>query len=293
MPFREEWNMKCLGDVAEMRPPPPGEEEAPKSAKDKKRRRVSPSDTPKLRSARFRESVEALKAVEPMMVKEAHLRTEEIFEDGPSKVPESSGDEDVSECDEQPASVPVRHDEQSVVTLHREAFSKSQSELNRCEADLKRLPKERDALKLFYVQKEEQIRDLRAELVQQKTEKIEQLCEEAEMKEAETLGWKQNMDRLASEKDTARAQLSSVERQLQSVKEESLDRAKKIEELEARLAAELAKATSEAEKVKAEAEAVMAVYRADAEAANARAKKISDAAQVRLSCIAGQAKSQS
>lgn len=58
------------------------------------------------------------------------------------------------------------------------------------------------------------------------------------------LEWKQNIDRLASEKDTAQAQLSSTERQLQNMKEEILARAKKIEELETHLAVELAKAIS-------------------------------------------------
>ncbi|XP_019245178.1 PREDICTED: uncharacterized protein LOC109225040 [Nicotiana attenuata] len=77
------------------------------------------------------------------------------------------------------------------------------------------------------------------------------------------------------------------------MKEESLARAKKIEELEVRLAAVLAKATSEAERVKVDAEAVVAVYRADAEAAHAQAKEISDAAPVRSFCVAEHAKCQS
>ncbi|XP_019236453.1 PREDICTED: cilia- and flagella-associated protein 58-like [Nicotiana attenuata] len=285
---------RCLEDVAEMRPPPLGEQEVPKPSKEKKRKRVSSSDTPKPKKRKARKH-RSFKAIEPVTVEEAHLQIEEISEDYPRKVLESSEAEDV-----------YRRDEQSVVTLHQETFSKSRAELNRCEADLKRLTEERDALKLLYVQKGEEIRDLRAELaiahkeqtdlieqVRQKAEKIEQLCEEAKMKEAETFGWKQNMDHLASKKDTARAQLSSVERQLQSMKEESLARAKKIEELKTRLAAELAKAASEAERVKANAEAVVAVYRADAEVANARAKEISDVAQVRLSCIAEHAKCQS
>ncbi|XP_019258424.1 PREDICTED: uncharacterized protein LOC109236682 [Nicotiana attenuata] len=130
--------------------------------------------------------------------------------------------------------------------LHREAFSKSWAELNRCEADLKRLTKERNALKLLSGQKEEEIKFLRAELattheeqtdlieqVPHRVEKIEQLREEANMMRAETLGWKQNMDHLASEKETARAQPSSAERQLQSMKEESSAQAKKMKELEA------------------------------------------------------------
>lgn len=49
---------------------------------------------------------------------------------------------------------------------------------------------------------------------QQKGELVLQLQEEAKMKEAETLGWRQHMERLASEKDLLRAQLTSAERQL-------------------------------------------------------------------------------
>ncbi|XP_070049324.1 uncharacterized protein [Nicotiana tomentosiformis] len=94
------------------------------------------------------------------------------------------------------------------------------------------------------------------------------------------------MDRLASEKDVVRAQLSSVERQLQSVKVENLARAQKVKELETQLAAELARATSEAE-------VLVPSYRADAEAANTRAKEIYDAAEVRLSRVADHARRQS
>jgi len=50
------------------------------------------------------------------------------------------------------------------LTLYREAFSKSRTELNQCEAYLKRLTKERDALKFLIGQKENEIKDLRAEL---------------------------------------------------------------------------------------------------------------------------------
>ncbi|XP_019237444.1 PREDICTED: uncharacterized protein LOC109217636 [Nicotiana attenuata] len=77
------------------------------------------------------------------------------------------------------------------------------------------------------------------------------------------------------------------------MKEESLAQAKKIDELETRLSADLEKAASEAKRVKADADVVVAVYRADAEAANAQAKEISDAAQVRSSCVAEHAKCQS
>lgn len=59
------------------------------------------------------------------------------------------------------------------MTLHLEAFTKSQAELNWCEANLKRLIEERDALKRLYVQKEEEIRDLRADLAQAHKKEIE------------------------------------------------------------------------------------------------------------------------
>ncbi|XP_070057778.1 uncharacterized protein [Nicotiana tomentosiformis] len=152
-------------------------------------------------------------------------------------------------------------------TVHREACSRSRAELRQYEADLRRVTEERNALRILFGQREEEIKDLRAELAKQKLEVIGKLCEEVDMIRAETLGWKYGMDRLAAEKETARAQLSSVENQLQSMKEKSSVQARKIEELEARLAPELAKAKSNAEKAKTNADAFVAVYWANAKAA--------------------------
>ncbi|XP_070029120.1 uncharacterized protein [Nicotiana sylvestris] len=173
---------------------PPGEENATKSAKDKKRKRVPPFDTLKPKKSKACKSKNDTAALPADVVQK--LRDEEEEEDADYKL---------------------------AVTLHREAIFKSRAELNRCEADLKRFKEERDALKLISGQKEEEIKDLRAELakahkeqtdlieqVRQKAEKIEQLRDEAKMKKAENFRWKQNMDRLASEKDTARAQFGSV-----------------------------------------------------------------------------------
>nr|XP_009627136.1 ATP-dependent RNA helicase DRS1-like [Nicotiana tomentosiformis] len=78
--------------------------------------------------------------------------------------------------------------------------------------------------------------------LQQKLEVIELLREEVDTIREETLGWKDG------------------------IKERSSVQARKIEELEDRLASELAKAKVEAKKAKAEADAFVAVYRADAEA---------------------------
>lgn len=91
-----------------------------------------------------------------------------------------------------------------------------------------------------------------------------QLREELKMKEVETLGWRQGMDSLASEKDTVREQLAPIKRHLRSVKEEILAQGRTIEELKAKSAAELAKA-------KSDAEAFISSYRDDLEAANTHA----------------------
>jgi len=105
--------------------------------------------------------------------------------------------------------------------------------------------------------------------IQRLHETIAQLRGEVDEVKAETTVWKQKMDRLALEKEVARAQLLVAESQLQGVKEKSSSQTKKIEELEARLATELAKAKFEVEKVKANVEEIVAVYRSDAEAAQA------------------------
>ncbi|XP_070033085.1 KNR4/SMI1 homolog [Nicotiana tomentosiformis] len=122
---------------------------------------------------------------------------------------------------------------------------------------------------------------------------IRQLREEVDIMKAETLGWKEGMDRLAVEKEAVRAQLSSAESQLQGMKERSSVQARKIEELEARLTFELAKAKSEAEKAKAEADAFVVVYRADAEAAQVQARKAAKTAQTRAYWIDELSKCQS
>ncbi|XP_075096335.1 uncharacterized protein LOC142174441 [Nicotiana tabacum] len=62
------------------------------------------------------------------------------------------------------------------------------------------------------------------------------------------------MNLLASEKEAARAQLSSAESQLQGMKEKNLEQDKKIEDLQARLVTELTAAKSKAETAKVDAE---------------------------------------
>ncbi|XP_070054483.1 uncharacterized protein [Nicotiana tomentosiformis] len=129
--------------------------------------------------------------------------------------------------------------------------------------------------------------------LQQKVERIEQLREEVNMMKEETLGWNEGMDRFTTEKETALSKLSSAKSRLRGMREKSSIQAKKIEELEARLATELAKSKSEADKAKAEAEAIVAMYRTDAEAAQVQAIESAETPQTRAYWIAELAKFQS
>ncbi|XP_070042843.1 uncharacterized protein [Nicotiana tomentosiformis] len=189
-----------------------------------------------------------------------------------------------------------------VTAVHRESCSQPRTELRRYEAEFQRVTEERNSLKLLLGQRGEEIKDLQVELarahqdqinlseqvimllkaygldtgmmanlsvsqLQQKIEIIRKLREEVDVIRAESLKWKEGMDHFAIDKETARAQLSSAENQLRKIKEKSWVQARGIEELEARLSSVLAKAESDAEKAKADADALVAVYRADAEAA--------------------------
>lgn len=85
------------------------------------------------------------------------------------------------------------------------------------------------------------------------------------------------MDQLSLEKETAPAQLSSVEAQLRSAKEETLVKVEKIKELQSQLGSEdlvrvnmIAELEGDKLKIKTtknEVDAMVAIYRADALAA--------------------------
>ncbi|XP_070035964.1 uncharacterized protein [Nicotiana tomentosiformis] len=222
--------------------------------------------------------------------------------------------------------------------LHHEAFLQSRGELSRYKAEVRRLTEERDALNLLGRQREGEVKRLQVELevsqkeqtelaeqvqrifgfndidselmannsvpqVEQKFEVIRQLRAEVDVVKSEAEEWKKNMDRLPSEKETARTQLTSAEVQLRNLKEKTLVQAKNIEEFQSRLgsmtsdrerlASELAAAKSEAEIAMANADAMVAVYRYDVEAAQVRAKDVAEAAQARANWVAEHAKFQS
>ncbi|XP_070045522.1 rRNA-processing protein EFG1-like [Nicotiana tomentosiformis] len=122
---------------------------------------------------------------------------------------------------------------------------------------------------------------------------IRKLHEEVDVIKAESLKWKEGMDRFVVEKEVARAQLSSAKNQLHIMKEKSSVQARRTEELEARLAYELAKAESNAEKANYDADALVTVYRVDAEDAQVQAGEATETVDTQAHWVAELAKCRS
>ncbi|XP_070045624.1 uncharacterized protein [Nicotiana tomentosiformis] len=285
---------KNLGKDAVMRPLSGKEETSipvPKPAKDKKRKKNSTSEDPEPKKAalkprkniilltedsvrrlrdedeeekdddsglvaRVKMRIEATKATKSVKAVEIPSRDEGVLGRELIEVPESSRIEATS-----------HHNEPMASMLHLEACSRSQAEGTEANISISQL--------------------------QQKIEVIGLLREEVDMMKAETMGWKESMDRFAAEKETSISQLSSAKSQLRGMKEKSSTQAKKIAELKARLAFEHQKAKSEAEKAKVEADAIMAVYRDDDEATQVQAREAVETAQIRAHWVAELAKCQS
>ncbi|XP_070024972.1 uncharacterized protein [Nicotiana sylvestris] len=252
-----------------MQPPPYVEEEISKPSKEKKRKRGSPINTPKWKKSTIRKPKADTVALSPKMAQRLRDQEEEEEYDNCLLVSCERGSSDASKVAE-----PVV--EETAVVLNKKAFSKSRAEMDQCEAELKKISKERDILKILYAKKER--RSAISELVSAEGQVGGAASEGAQGEGGQTLGWRQGMDSLASEKETLREQLASLKHQFQSVKEESLARGRGIEELKAKSANELAKA-------KFDVEAIASSYRADVEAANTQAREISTAAEVMLSYI--------
>ncbi|XP_070034450.1 uncharacterized protein [Nicotiana tomentosiformis] len=193
--------------------------------------------------------------------------------------------------------------------LHHETFIRYQDELNQLEAEVRGLNENRDSYKLLSEQREWEAKSLRAELevarkehadlvkqvkifevsddelgsvtngrnlqVKQKIDRVNQLRAEMDVVKAETDEWRGRMERMASEKETARAQLALVEAQLRAAKKIAEVQAKNIEELQSRLsvsgsdrgnlAKELEMAKSAVAAVKTDADEMVAQYKVDVE----------------------------
>ncbi|XP_070049655.1 WEB family protein At1g12150-like [Nicotiana tomentosiformis] len=118
--------------------------------------------------------------------------------------------------------------------------------------------------------------------VQQKTDQIDQLRKEMDEIQVMADGWKSKMDLLDSEKETAQDKLSSVEVQLRVAKEKDDKRAQQNEDLRTQLGSAIAERDtlgkeiqvirSKLEITSADADEMVAQYKADVEAAEARLK---------------------
>ncbi|XP_070039353.1 autophagy-related protein 23-like [Nicotiana tomentosiformis] len=192
----------------------------------------------------------------------------------------------------------IKELETRLAEARAEAISRFRVDLSQCEVELQKVSGERYALRLLCSQKDEVIKDLQANLakareeeaelykqlslvlleygfdptlksnpslsqLQQKVEKIGLLREEVDQIKAECDRWKETIDRLAAEKESILAKLLSADVQLRSVKQKGSAQAKRIKELETRLA----EARAEVESSKVMADKSIVVYRADAEAA--------------------------
>ncbi|XP_019229608.1 PREDICTED: uncharacterized protein LOC109210616 [Nicotiana attenuata] len=199
--------------------------------------------------------------------------------------------------------------------LLSQAIIKFRAELSQCEAELRKVSGKEKALRLLCNQREEELRDLRAELAkaqkneaeldkqvtmiltgygllgptleantslsqqQQKLEMIGQLRGEVDQVKADWHRWKKNMDQLAADKEVVTVQLTPAETQLRGIKAKGLARARKIEELDTELAgaqAEAAQAKAEVEKTRATADKTIVVYLRDAAAIQADLREASD-----------------
>ncbi|XP_070032098.1 uncharacterized protein [Nicotiana tomentosiformis] len=158
------------------------------------------------------------------------------------------------------------------------AISKFLADLSQCEVELQKVSGERDSLRLLCGQKDEVIRDLQANLAKAREEEAGlDKKEEVDQIKAECDRWKETINGLAVEKETILVKLSSADILLRSVKKQGLAQAKRIEELETRLA----EAKVEIESSKVMADKSITVYRADAEATQMEARKAADTADTR------------
>ncbi|XP_070012913.1 uncharacterized protein [Nicotiana sylvestris] len=248
------WEAKhhVIRDAAEMRLALPGEEiesPAPKSGKDNKRKRLGEE-----------EDEDEDEGNDSALVVRARIPTEVAKPSKSKKVFETlSHDEASSKKDSGKAP------KSPEVEIIPRAFTKFRANLIQYEAELQKTSEERNALKLFCGQKEEELRDLQADLaqarkeeaeldeqvtiilkeygldptvevntsvsqLQQKLERIELLRWEVDQIKADCDRWKENMDHLAPEKEAASDKLLSAEIQLRVAKEKNSARAKRIKE---------------------------------------------------------------
>nr|XP_016480258.1 PREDICTED: uncharacterized protein LOC107801444 [Nicotiana tabacum] len=256
------WYWRCLRNE----PASVGEETEspiPKSGKDNKRKRASKPEDPQDKRAPTRKLRRKLIHVDVdsayQLLDDEGNEGEELAPVNRTRKPVEAAKPSIPETLPRDEETP-KEDSGKAPELPGD-ITKFRAELSQCEAKLKKSSDEEKALRLLCSQKEEDLKDLRADLLQQKLEMIAQLRGEVDQVNADCNRWKEDMDQLPADKKAALAQLAQ---------------AKKIEELESKLAeagAEVAEARAEVWRTKAMADKTIVVYLRDVEAIQAELRE--------------------
>ncbi|XP_009778584.1 uncharacterized protein [Nicotiana sylvestris] len=277
-----------IADISEMRPAPTGEEtESPilKSGKNNKTKRVSKPEDPQDGKGPTQRHRRNLIHVDIDSVHQLHDEEEDEGKESAlvTRARKPTNAAKPSEPETLPRGEEALKKDTGKAYESLEVFTKCRADQSQCEAELKKASNEGKALKLLCSQKEEGLKDQRADLakarkneaeldkqantslsqLQQKLEMVGLLRGEVNYVKVDCNRWKENMERLVAEKEAILAKLTSAETQLQGAKEKNSAQAKRIDELEAKLAeagAEVAEARAEVEKTKATADKIVAVY---------------------------------
>ncbi|XP_070049627.1 uncharacterized protein [Nicotiana tomentosiformis] len=139
-------SLQCVADETPVEPRPEEDEDEEEEEEEEEENNESAL------AVRTKKATDASSPAGSMMLYEAPPRTEDIPEKYSGRVPELSDVEDAS------------HQSQPAAAVHREQCSRSQNELHRYASDLHRATDERNSLRLSLGQREEEIKDLRAEM---------------------------------------------------------------------------------------------------------------------------------
>ncbi|XP_070045961.1 uncharacterized protein [Nicotiana tomentosiformis] len=248
----------------------PTESPAPRQAEEKKRKRAPSSlcsEKKKTRRRRVHKSKESTSARAPSSDSLYQLRDESKEEgetfDLMARLPSQFEGKGASELERGEADLPQREGKVKSLRAELEVARKEHADLV-------------EQVKILKVSDDEldSVTNGRNPQVQQKIDRIDQLRAKMDVVKAEAEEWRGEMDCLASEKETARAQLTSVEVQLRAAKEKAEVRAQKIEDLQSQLssvifdretlAKDLEMAKLVVMVVKANVDEMVAQYKADA-----------------------------
>ncbi|XP_019235697.1 PREDICTED: uncharacterized protein LOC109216025 [Nicotiana attenuata] len=263
-----------LGKAVLMRSPPPGEEEIQKSAKDRKRKKETPAESPKPKRAKARKPRDDATVLTSAAAES--LRAEGEDDDScllnkrtpdvgtPREGDDAFGDFFVGVEEDTDLNAPLILEEaaklqKQVMMLYDQAFSKLRAELTHCEGEFEKLSSDSNELKARYAQREKELNSLRGgseKMLQERANFVEQIKRRDALaaKDVEILELRRYKDSMALERDALRGELASTQSLLLGAKEE----AHKFEALHAESAAALSSA------------------------ANARAREISNKAVLKL-----------